>query len=133
MVSAGGERPHPGLRLASALITVTAALEGKHPPRCKLHQWDSPRGKCRLPETCSRRARRVAATSSSQAGGRTGAHAGSPMETLGRNHVPSTPRAEPAPPAARRRRGAGEMPRGAGAARGEGKGFSRDWARFPVL
>lgn len=41
------------------------------------------------------------------------------------------------PPAAaegrERCRGAGEMPRGAGAARGEGKGFSRDWARFPVL
>lgn len=103
------------------------------------HQWDSPRGKCPLLADVLRRAEHVAAPS-----------------TLRRKLYRDPESAsyslrapgEPAPPAARRQppprggrdaegrercRGAGEMPRGAGAARGEGKGFSRDWARFPVL
>lgn len=51
-------------QLAPALITVSAALEGKHPSRCKLINGIPLVGNAISQPTCSHRAARVAATSS---------------------------------------------------------------------
>lgn len=84
------------------------------------HQWDFPRGNCPSRRTCP--------PGPAWAGG-----CRELLADLGSAQCSLSARAEPAPPAAVAAEGAGEVPRGAGAARGEGKGFSRDWARFPVL
>lgn len=139
-MKAGRRTGQDGFRRWRAAASRPPRLRSQFPRRWRgsilhaanSHQWDSPRGKCRLPADLHSEGR-ACSCDLGLPGGRTGAQAASPMETPGRHRVPSTPRGEPAPPAACHRGGAGEMPRGAGAARGEGKGFSRDWARFPVL
>lgn len=110
---AGGRRLHPGLLRPGCVGLRGRRGEGRI-PRARSHRWACPRGTRRA------HARQAACPDSGQ-------------RTADRHGPPSAPPAEPVPPAARRAEGAGAMPRGAGAARREGKGFSRDWARFPVL
>lgn len=129
-------RPHPGLLLVCLGFDYgfRGGWRGSILHAANSHQWDSPRGKCPPP---GGRARRGPGASPRPAGpGLASAHAASSTETPGLQSGPSSheQRLHRPPPSARcRRGGAGAMPRGAGAARGEGKGFSRDWARFPVL
>lgn len=113
----------------SVLTTVSAAAGGEASSTLQTRMNGIPLvGNAPSWRTCSRRAERVAAPSASGTGGRARARSADSIKIPTWHRTPSAPRAKPAPPAARR-----QPPRGAGAARGEGKGFSRDWARFPVL